>query len=156
MANGEPQQYLYASLSGNAAGDITFTTTTTDAANDCAWTYPAWQPYQVQPQPSPDINEFMRILTEQKAQDALAKKAAPPPQEERKMVRGLFELFVVAPETGDVVIHEFVVADDADKAKLKVARRLADDVDADDYDFIVRRIGDVRAKKTVRQVKVVG
>ena len=69
-----------------------------------------------------------------------------PVQENKNHMRGLFEVFIVDPETASLVAHEHVVANDERSAQLKgaLSAKLGD---VDDYDFIVRRLGDVRAKK---------
>jgi hypothetical protein len=84
---------------------------------------------------------------------AMQQQAQAPKAKERKPMRGLFEVFVVDPESGEVAMREVVVADSDDKARLKVLRK--SDVDPDDVDIIVRRIGDVRQKRRVQEVKVV-
>jgi hypothetical protein len=75
------------------------------------------------------------------------------PQKEQEPVRGLFEVFVVNPESGEIVKRDVVVADSDKKAELKVMRAI--DVDPDDVDIIVRRLGDVRPKRKVQEVKVI-
>lgn len=80
-------------------------------------------------------------------------QALAPKVEERKPMRGLFEVFVVNPESGEIEARDVVVADNDKKAELKVMRAL--DVDPDDVDIIVRRLGDVRQKRHIQEVKVV-
>lgn len=70
-------------------------------------------------------------------------------QEEQARVRGLFETFIVDAET-EVVLSFMIVAKDEASAQLKGALLALAEVDiekTDDYDIIVRRIGDVRAKR---------
>ncbi len=70
------------------------------------------------------------------------------PQQKRGNMRGLFEVFIVDPEAGAVHSTAVVVADDAVAAKVKAIRKnYANDVDIDDLDIIVRRVGDVSPKK---------
>jgi hypothetical protein len=68
-------------------------------------------------------------------------------------VRGLFLVAVVSPESGAIVASEQIVADSEDNATLKVLRSI--DIDPDDVDIIVVRLGNVRPKKSVQEVKVV-
>ena len=75
---------------------------------------------------------------------------------EQKQMRHLYEIHVVEPQKGVVVKTELVVAETEDSAKLKVARMLPAELDLDDFDILVNELGDVRAKKTVKEVKVVG
>lgn len=74
---------------------------------------------------------------------------------EKELMRGLFEVFIVDPETGTVVDPGLFVAKDDQTARMKawIASKL--DGDLDNYDFIVRRLGDVRNKKSVQEVKVI-
>lgn len=67
--------------------------------------------------------------------------------------RGLFEVFVVDPEAGEVLTRDLVVADTAEKARLKVLRK--SDADLDDVDIIVVQYGGIRLKRKVQEVKVV-
>lgn len=75
-------------------------------------------------------------------------------REEKTNMRGLFEVFVVNPETGDVDGPFHVIAKDEAAAKIKVVAKELADIDIDDFDIIVRRLGDVRPKKTVQTVKL--
>lgn len=72
-------------------------------------------------------------------------------------MRGLFEVFIVDPNTDTIVLERRVVSTDENKARLKalLESRIILENGVDDYDIIVRRIGDVRAKKEVREVRVV-
>lgn len=77
-------------------------------------------------------------------------------KEEKQPMRGLFEVFIVDPETETIIFNGCIVATDEGTARLKAALSPALDRDkVDDYDFIVRRLGDVRAKRQVREVRVV-
>jgi hypothetical protein len=70
------------------------------------------------------------------------------------MSRGLFDVFIVDPESGEVDAHRYV-ADSEDKARMKAARLLPETMDIDDADIIVRFIGPVRAPKRVKEVRLV-
>lgn len=62
--------------------------------------------------------------------------------------RGLYEGFIVNPETGEIStgpVH--VLAAGEEQAKMELARNLPEDVPVEDYDFIVNYLGSVRAKK---------
>jgi len=77
-------------------------------------------------------------------------------RKEPKM-RGLFEVCVVDPEEGRIVHEHRVIAKSEDTAKLKTFNSLdgSFEKDIDDYDIIVHKLGDVRAKREVREVCVV-
>lgn len=81
----------------------------------------------------------------------------PTPKKEGINMRGLFEVFIVDPERDDIVAQQYVVAANDERARLKAFRAANSALpgDIDDYDIIVRRIGDVRAKRTVAEVRVV-
>ena len=81
---------------------------------------------------------------------------AQPKPERKKNVRGLFEVFIVNPETDTVWCERKVVARDADGARMKAIRLgIPPEHDPEDYDVICRRIGDVRLKTKVKEVRVV-
>lgn len=67
--------------------------------------------------------------------------------------RGLYEVFVVEPQSGGVVLEKRLVADSQENARLKALRALDEAIDVDDVDVIVRMIGSVRAKN--KPIKVV-
>lgn len=73
-------------------------------------------------------------------------------------MRGLFFVYIVDPIL-DVVISITgpIVAKDSDNARLKAVQAAGEALtkDIDDYDIIVCRLGDVRKKKEVQEVKVV-
>ncbi len=78
-----------------------------------------------------------------------------------KMARGLYIGFVVDPETDEVVYQaDPFVAKDNDSAKMKLvvfannANPTALKKDADELDFVLLRLGDVRAKKEVQEVRL--
>jgi hypothetical protein len=75
-------------------------------------------------------------------------------EEGEKMNRGLYEVVLVDPED-DAVESYYVVASDEGKAKVKAMRLYDGTKDVDDIDVIVRRLGDVRQKRVVQEVKVV-
>jgi hypothetical protein len=79
---------------------------------------------------------------------------------EKKPMRGLFSVHVVDPDKGKVVASRLLlVAKSESNARLKAISEIAatDEFtrDVDDYDIIVVRLGDVRAKKEVQEVKVI-
>lgn len=77
--------------------------------------------------------------------------------EKKKMSRGLYRVYIVDPET-DEVIHDTgaIVARDEDSARLKAVQIAGGTLvkDIDDYDFVVVELGDVRAKKEVQEVRL--
>lgn len=115
------------------SGSLNFFTT---AGTSAGW--PAGQPFQfAQPSPQTYIPPYplpTYIITE--------------PEEKKEPMRGLFEVIIVDPETGGVSV-DHIVARDETTAKVKVltdhCRRTTKDLD--EYDYFVRRVGDVRAKK---------
>lgn len=80
-------------------------------------------------------------------------------KEEVKDMRGLFLVYVVDPEEGDIVYQGVVVAENAKKAEFKVlsaAMRVSEDkYEVDDLDIICNRLGDIREKRKIQQVRVV-
>ena len=78
---------------------------------------------------------------------------------EVKDMRGLFSVYVVDPEEGDIVYQGVVVAENAKKAEFKVlsaAMRISEDkYEVDDLDIICNRLGDVREKRKIQRVQVV-
>ncbi len=77
-------------------------------------------------------------------------------KEEVRETRGLFDVYVVDPEAGGVVYSGVVIAKDKEMAKLKALQAceiLLDDLD--DFDIICNRLGDVRKKKEIAEVRVV-
>lgn len=72
--------------------------------------------------------------------------------------RMLYEIFIVNPEAseGDEIIHhDFYIAKSKSGAEHKALQKIKLKGDVEDYDFIVRSIGDVRTKREVQEVKVV-
>lgn len=71
-------------------------------------------------------------------------------------MRGLFEVFVIDPESGEILLNDLKVAKSAESAKFKALQvQKFEGFDFDDLDVIVRRIGDVQAKKEVQEVRVI-
>lgn len=62
--------------------------------------------------------------------------------------RGLYELFLVNPKDGTVLLRQLHVANSAESAKNKMLRSAdwPDDADPDDFDILVTAIGPVRDK----------
>jgi hypothetical protein len=140
--NGDPNYYV---VNGtlNVLGTSTVTNTYnngTSFMNGQVWPVQQWQPTQQQA-----INEAMYRYAQSPQQQSQ--------QKEQVSMRGLFEVFVVDPESGKIVTEEVVVADSDKKAELKVMRAI--DADPDDVDIIVRRLGDVRPKRKVQEVRMV-
>jgi hypothetical protein len=69
--------------------------------------------------------------------------------------RGYFEVSIIEVETGTALIDERVVADNEDKAKLKVLMEHPTGKDLDDLHIIVRKLGDLPPKRHVQRVEVV-
>ncbi len=76
-------------------------------------------------------------------------------KEEVRDMRGLFQFYVVDPEKGEVVGDGLVIAKNKETAKIKALAPFADKYDLDDLDIICNRLGDVREKKEVQEVKIV-
>ena len=72
-------------------------------------------------------------------------------------MRGLFIVYVVNGVKGEVInVSGAFVADNAEKAKMHTIRAgWCKNEDLDDLDFVVVRLGDVRPKERVKEVKVV-
>lgn len=77
------------------------------------------------------------------------------PRKDNKMSRGLYSVFVVDAQNEEVVFDSYVVAQSYDGAKLRVLKSADLKKDIEEYDIIVLRLGDVRAKKEVQEVKIV-
>ena len=82
-----------------------------------------------------------------------------PAEEKEKNMRGLFEVIIIDGETGELqkvdgIIRSLVVAKDEASAKLKIVSKAALVKDLDEYDIIVKRLGDVRPKREVQEVKI--
>lgn len=79
----------------------------------------------------------------------------PKPERKKKPMRGLFEVFIVNPENDTLWAEIKVIANDGDGARMKAVRSgIPPEKDPEDYGIIVRRIGDVRAKTKVKEVRV--
>ena len=71
-------------------------------------------------------------------------------------MRGLFIVYIVDYKKGKVLfVSEPMVADSDQKVQMKALQAWGGNVDLDDLDIIVQRIGNVRAKKEVQEVKIV-
>lgn len=68
-------------------------------------------------------------------------------------IRGLFEVFAVRIKDDDVC-SAIVAAKDDSSARLKAFRELGLN-DPDDYTFLIRRIGDLPARKETQKVRIV-
>jgi len=75
-------------------------------------------------------------------------------------MRGLFVGYVVDPEMDNVVFSTTLpfVAKDEQSAKFKLVQMagVLIEEDLDDYDIVVFKLGSVRPKKEIQEVKVVG
>ncbi len=75
-------------------------------------------------------------------------------QKENNM-RGLFIVYIVDYKKGKVLfVSEPLVADSDQKVQMKALQAWGGDVDLDDLDILVQRIGNVRAKKETQEVKI--
>ena len=78
--------------------------------------------------------------------------------EEVREMRGLFHVVLVDYITED--IEEFlVIADNAEKAKIKALLEWGEEYpshDVDDLDVICNKLGDIRKKQEVQKVRVIG
>jgi hypothetical protein len=69
--------------------------------------------------------------------------------------RGYFEVSIIEIETGAALFDERVVAENERNAERKVLRRVDAGKDLDELHIIVRKLGDVPAKRSVQKVEVV-
>jgi hypothetical protein len=80
-------------------------------------------------------------------------------KKESKKMRGLFFGFVVDPAADELVYStdKPFVATDEDNAKLKIVQKAAGALtkEVDDYDIVILRLGKIRDKKEVQEVRVV-
>lgn len=77
--------------------------------------------------------------------------------EEVREMRGLFHVILVNYKTEDIW-DRFIVADNAEKAKIKGLLCYGEDnpdMEVDDLDIICNKLGDVRKKKEVQKVTLV-
>lgn len=134
------------------ANDDTNWIYTTTASNTIGYVNPmggAWHgdPYRyVQPDWSKLVQQYAYPQPHIDIVESENKKEEP--------MRGLYHVYVVDPESAEIVQDFVTVAKDADAARLKAAKKLPDDVDLDDYDLIVDHVGAVRAKRQVQEVKI--
>ena len=71
-------------------------------------------------------------------------------------MRGLYEVYLVDPEDDKVLDCVKVVAKSTETARFKAMRKLSwFNKNIDDCDVIAHKLGDVRAKKEVQEVRVV-
>ena len=76
-------------------------------------------------------------------------------EKERKIdMRYLYEVFIIDPEEDNVLFRGHVIAKDRNGAERKVVAGTELEGDLDDYDFIVNKLGEVRPKKEVQEVKI--
>ena len=76
---------------------------------------------------------------------------------EAKEMRGLFHVYVVDHGHDQVIAEGHIIADDEAKAKMKALHQWNDAVanyDLDDLDIICVKLGSVRKKKEVQEVKI--
>lgn len=85
----------------------------------------------------------------------LQEKAKQIKREKEKNMRYLYHVYVVDPKAGALVHDRIVVAKDQAQAMLKAGflDKIRDNLE--DYDIIIKVIGEVRAKKETQKVKVV-
>ena len=69
--------------------------------------------------------------------------------------RGLWRVIAVNPENEAIVIDAQVVANDEANARVKALKGVAADYDLDDLDFIVVRLGNVRAKRRPQEIRII-
>ena len=76
-------------------------------------------------------------------------------KEREKNMRHLYHIYIVDPKTGTLVLDVKRVATDETQAILKanIPDKIRDNLE--DYDLIIRLIGDVRTKTETQKVKVV-
>lgn len=71
-------------------------------------------------------------------------------------MRYLYEVYIVNPIEDKVVEQELVIANDERSAERKALSMCAmPPGDLDDYDFVIVKLGQVRPKKEVQEVKIV-
>lgn len=70
-------------------------------------------------------------------------------------MRGLYRIIVVNPKTEEIGDPVMVIAKDEGAAMIKAALKGAIKGKVEDYDILVDRLGDVRAKKETQKVKVI-
>lgn len=106
-------------------------------------------PYIPPPQPAPFIINSPQII------ERIIERVIERP-EEVKAMRGLYQVWVVDPESDVIMLNgKPVVAKSEQSARIKAVRLAGPDIDPDEVDIIVVRLGDVRAKREVQEVKVI-
>ncbi len=160
MSNGDvyclgeelPQARLGSRTIGGGAGEyMTVTTTSADswhpypAATDNTGWYPLNWGYSPRYETKWAINDFGKL--------------APLKNEEVEEMRGLFQVYVVDPEEGELLYQGTAIASSAKNAEFKVLSRVLaiklGEFELDDLDVIVVRLGDVRAVEKIAKVQVV-
>lgn len=77
------------------------------------------------------------------------------PKKEVKDMRSLYHVVVVNYKTDEILEDGLVIAENAEKARIKAAAPFVNGYDLDDLDVICNKLGDVRKKKEVQKVQVV-
>jgi len=75
-------------------------------------------------------------------------------------MRGLYEVFIVDPEAGEIIGIHRIIAKSGASAKIKALSEqdfgpAYADVDVDDLDVIVVMLGDIRDKKEIQEVRII-
>lgn len=76
-------------------------------------------------------------------------------KEVKEEMRGLFYVAIVDYLNDTVLEDGLYIAKDAETAKIKALSVFADTYDLDDLDVICQRLGDIRKKKEIQEVKIV-
>jgi hypothetical protein len=74
---------------------------------------------------------------------------------EVKDMRSLYHVVVVNYKTDEILDDGLVIAENAEKARIRAAAPFVNWYDLDDLDVICNKLGDVRKKKEVQKVQVV-
>ena len=78
-----------------------------------------------------------------------------PNTKKENIMRGLFIVYIVDYKKSKVLfVSEPLIADNEQKVQMKALQAWGGDVDLDDLDILVQRIGNVRAKKETQEVKI--
>jgi hypothetical protein len=77
-------------------------------------------------------------------------------KEQKTTMRGLFQAYIIDSADDEVICQSKpFVAKDEENARLKAVQQAELPGDLDDYDIIIERLGDVRAKQKIQEVRVV-
>lgn len=76
-------------------------------------------------------------------------------KEVKEEMRGLFYVAIVDYLNDTVLEDGLYIAKDAETARIKALSVFADTYDLDDLDVVCQRLGDIRKKKEIQEVKVV-